>query len=485
MKLNFWKKETSDKTAELTKLLATREHYFDNIISGWNELIENPNKILREQGIGLNELERLTYDAHVSSCIQSRKAGVLSLDWEITESKDTRINKLLDAAFSELDIRTIISEMLDAPLYGFVPLEIYWELNDIGLLPYDIVSKPSWWFKWDKYNLLRFMKIDKAEGLVCPPKKFLTVRYNPRFNNPYGEPILAKCFYPVLFKKESLKLWSIFASKYGMPFIVGETEFDKKGKLLMDALMKLQADSITVAPEGTKVNFLQPSGASGDNYNLLIDFLNREISKLLLSQTLSSEQGESGSYALGKAHLDVRESVVESDKSLVEAAFNKLISWIVEVNIGEVPELPKFILYKPADVDKNLADRDKVLYDMGLRFKETYYKVAYGFKDGDFEIKEETEPTEQLPNEMPNDIKGTVKFSESNLVPEIALDDFTDANDTMIKPILKMINEAKSYDEIQQELIKMFPELNTDKIEDLLAKGILIANYSLLKEQKG
>ena len=485
MKLKFWDKSITENFDELRSLLATRENYFSEFDYGnMDELIDNPNKILRDQSINLKSLEKITYDPHVASCIQSRKSGVLSLEWETTESKDKQVNDLIEKSFSMLDVRTIIEEMLDAPLYGFIPCEVYWDYYDGYLLPYKIASKPVWWFKWDKFDLLRFMDKNHSQGVVCPPMKFIAVRHLPRFHNPYGDPLLSKCLYPVLMKKENLKLWGTSNTKYGMPFMVGTTEFDKQSSLLMQSLEKLQADGVTVVPAGTTINFLQGSNVNGEAYQRFIDFQNREISKILLSQTLSTEQGESGSYALGKAHLEVRESVVQSDKSLIEAAFNKLITWIIKINIGEVPVIPKFVLFKPADVDKNLADRDKVLYDMGTRFNEQYRNVAYGFKDDEFEIKAESEEIQPL--EPQNDIQGTLKFSEQTdeNIPEIPLDEFTKANNKLLKPIVDMINNAKNYDEITDEISKLFPELDTDAVEELIAQGILIANISAYENIK-
>lgn len=460
--------KSTDEAAELKSIVATRQK--GSWVTEWDELIENPNKIFEEQGITVKDLERLTYDPHVSSCIQSRKSGVLSLDWEITESKNAEVNTLLDKVFNKLNIRQIIEEMLDAPLFGYVPLEIYWEFEEGSLIPYDIISKPPQWFKYDSLNLLRFMSNDKLDGVVCPPRKFLVVRHRPRYKNPYGDPLLAKCFYPVLFKKGNLKLWTVFTQKYGMPFLAGTPSTSNQASLMADALSKLQADAFTVLPPDAKLEKISAESTSSDVYHSFISFCNAEISKLLLSQTLSTEQGDSGSYALGKAHLEVRESVVESDKTLIENAFNELIRWIVQINISPMPEYPKFVMFKPADVDKNLADRDKVLYDMGLRFTDKYYQVNYGLKQGEFSITEPTTPA---------------AFSDvADSIPEIALDDFSKASAKMLNPVLKMINDGKSFEEIESGILDLFPELATDDIQELIALGINVANTLAIQDRR-
>lgn len=80
-----------------------------------------------------------------------------------------------------------------------------------------------------------------------------------------------------------------------------------------------------------------------DLYLQLIKLANGEISKALLSETLTTEM-DSGSYAASVTHFKVRREVILGDKFLVEQTINKLIEYIAKVNNFETWNLPKFVL---------------------------------------------------------------------------------------------------------------------------------------------
>ncbi|MBE2188861.1 MAG: DUF935 family protein [Candidatus Kapabacteria bacterium] len=465
----FSEKNDTGKRPYPLGVIATRQAF---LFSALNELLPNPDVILQKNNETLETYKNFLYDAHVSSCVQSRKAGVLSLNWEINRggTKSTE-SEFIEEIFNSLNLRQIISEMLDAPLFGFKPIEIYWREVEGKIVPKELKGKPSWWFEFDSINMLRFKDRNKPKGVLLPNKKFLLLQHNATYDNPYGESILAKCYYPVIFKKGGMKLWSVFTQKYGMPFLHGKIGLGKgqeEAYELFNVLEKLQQDGIAVTEEEVSIDILESSKtSSADVYKNLLHFCNAEISKAILSQTLTTEQGDTGSYAMSQTHLQVRKDVVDSDKQLVEYWLNKLIEWIIEFNFESVSEMPRFVMYEEQDVDMTLAQRDQTLSSTGqVKFTKEYFKRNYGFKDDEIEISfEQTKP----------------QFSESDKILEKSAFDisqFDELTQSVLKPILEMINESKSYNEIQDKIIEMFPELDTTILEDYLAKGILLATGS-------
>lgn len=465
----FSEKNDTGKRPYPLGVIATRQAF---LFSALNELLPNPDVILQKNNETLETYKNFLYDAHVSSCVQSRKAGVLSLNWEINRggTKSTE-SEFIEEIFNSLNLRQIISEMLDAPLFGFKPIEIYWNEAEGKIVPKELKGKPSWWFEFDSINMLRFKDRNKPNGVLLPNKKFLLLQHNATYDNPYGESILAKCYYPVIFKKGGMKLWSVFTQKYGMPFLHGKIGLGKgqeEAYELFNVLEKLQQDGIAVTEEEVNIEIIESSKtSSADVYKNLLHFCNAEISKAILSQTLTTEQGDTGSYAMSQTHLQVRKDVVDADKQLVEYWLNKLIEWIIEFNFESVSEIPRFVMYEEQDVDMSLAQRDQTLSSTGqVKFTKEYFKRNYGFKDDEIEISfEQTKP----------------QFSESDIISEKSAFDiaqFDELTQSVLKPILEMINESKSYNEIQDKIIEMFPELDTTILEDYLAKGILLATGS-------
>ena len=113
-------------------------------------------------------------------------------------------------------------------------------------------------------------------------------------------------------------------------------------------------------------------------YEQLIDKMNAEISKAILGQTLTTEIGSTGSYAASNTHMGIRQDIIDSDKKLVEQTINQLIQWIYEINFSNA-EIPVFELYQEEDVDLALAQRDKILFDSGVKFTKEYFIKTYGF----------------------------------------------------------------------------------------------------------
>ena len=93
-------------------------------------------------------------DPHVFACTQSRKAGVLSLDWEINRGLDKDKNAVaIEELLKKLDIHKLISDILDATQFGYQALEIIWKKTKSGhVLPEKIIAKPPEWFCFDDDN---------------------------------------------------------------------------------------------------------------------------------------------------------------------------------------------------------------------------------------------------------------------------------------------------------------------------------------------
>ena len=120
------KKANSKKN--LTEEIATRKRAL-NFYSLAN-ILPDPDIVLRKQGKDMRIYKELMCDPHVFACVQSRKAGVLSLDWDINRGIDKDENtENIFKLLKSLDIHKLINDILDATLYGFQPLEIIWQKN--------------------------------------------------------------------------------------------------------------------------------------------------------------------------------------------------------------------------------------------------------------------------------------------------------------------------------------------------------------------
>jgi phage gp29-like protein len=382
-------KGNRESKSSLSSIIASRERSID-FMSAFSLYLPDPDPILKKAGKDIKVYRDLLSDAHAGACALSRKAGVKSLEWELDRGKSkSKQAKLITDLFANLDLDRIIGEILDAAMFGYAPIEIIWEKAGKYILPSDLAGKPPEWFNFSTDNELQFRTKEKWTGEPVPPRKFLLPRYNPTYDNPYGERVLSRCFWPVTFKRGGIKFWVVFTEKYGMPYAIGKHPRganEQERNDMLNMLERMVQDAIAVIPDDSSVDFLEAGtrSASADIYEKLLTFSNMEISKAILGQTLTTEMQSVGSYAAAQVHLEVREEIVDADKRLVENTLNTLIRWIYEINFSD-SGFPMFSMYEEEDVDKTLAERDKILVDSGVKFTRQYWLRTYKFDEEDIE----------------------------------------------------------------------------------------------------
>jgi phage gp29-like protein len=468
-------KKVSSKSG-ITEEIATRKRAL-NFYSLAN-ILPDPDIVLRKQGKDMRVYNELLCDPHVFACVQSRKSGVLSMEWELNRGSDKdEKSEIIEKLFAKLDIYKLISDILDATQFGFQPLEILWKREKNGyILPEKIISKPPEWFCFDDDNNLKFRTKENYYGEIVPDKKFLLAQNNPSYNNPYGERTLSRCFWAVTFKKGGLKFWVVFTEKYGMPHLIGKHPrgaSKEETNNLADLLEQMVQDAIAVIPDDSSVEIQEASkSSSAEIYEKLIDKMNAEISKAILGQTLTTEIGSSGSYAAANTHMGIRQDIIDSDKKLVEKTINQLIRWIYEINFSNA-EIPVFELYQEEDVDLTLAQRDKILADSGVKFTKEYFIKTYGFEDEDIDIREDIIPTQMSQYSQFKEepvIEGQKQVDD--LFKFLSETELNKQSQKMLAPLVSLLENCESYDEAYELLTDK--NLHTKQLEQSIQKALFL-----------
>lgn len=475
-----------DKSAVMSGEFATRRRAGD--LFGYGLNLPNPDEVLRNLGLEISVYKRLLVDSQVGACVSSRKSGTKSLEWGIDRGKaKSEAYRVVTDAFADLDIDRVIGEILDAPLYGYQALEVMWAKKDGYILPVDVVGKPQSWFTFDPENTLRFRSFTDPIGELLPEMKFLLSTHESTYENPYGFPVLSRCFWPVAFKKGGLKFWVTFVEKYGGAFAIGkhprglgQGEVDA----LASMLESMVQSAIAVIPDDSSVEIKEAGGkaASADIYERLLVYCDHQISKSIVGQTLTTEVNGTGSYAASKTHNEVRGEIVTADSKLVVRTLNTLIRWTCDINFGTSIERPVFKMWREEDVDEAQANRDKTLADTGqIRFTKKYWMREYGFEDGDIE---EVAPTSQGSGVPP------AEFSEGEprkpVFPDQAAIDEAGAKiaapsalqtamEAMLRPYIELIQNGASYEVVMERLAKTYPDMLPDQLTTLLERAIFAA----------
>lgn len=376
--------------------IATRDR-FD--VNQFYSVLPDPDQILIDNDYDFSVYRDLLLDPHLMATIQQRKMQVMQMDWElmIGESAESKVVSEISEIFKSLPLEEIISDMMDAIFFGFSILEINWQKKDGLIIPAEILDKPQEWFIFDKNNELRLRKYKYGyylyeEGEKLPPYKFLLTQHKPSFTNPYGERILSRCYWPVQFKKGGIEYWQLMMERYGMPYLIGRypnTYTDVQKTEFLEQLKQMIVDNITIFDEALGIELKEsPQYDVGQLYENLVKYHNKEISKAVLTVTLTTEMEKAGSYKASEIHKEMLSFLGTSDKKLVESSLNKIIDYYCEVNYGKIPK-PKIRLTLKDRVIEESAERDKMLTEMGVKFSKEYFMRRYNLSEGDFVLNDQ------------------------------------------------------------------------------------------------
>ena len=465
------------KPKSLTEHIASRGRSFDAQALGM--YLPNPDPILKAQGKDIKVYRDLRSSALVGGNIRRRKSSVLALECDLKRGNaPVRIERFVRDWLADLDLDRIIREMLDAPLYGFQPIELMWRPVGMNIVPEDLLGKPAEWFLYDQENNLRFRARDAGlTGELCDPQRFVVARQDATYNNPYGFADLSMCFWPVIFMKGGLKFWVQFTEKYGSPWVIGKHPRGAstgETDLLLDSLEAMVQDAVAVIPDDSSIEIMEAAGKAGsaDVYRELLVYCRSEINVGLLGQNQTTEANSNRASAT--AVLEVTKDIRDGDKGIVAATMNAVIRRLVDLNFGENVIAPVYELWEQEEIDKTQADRDKSLTEAGVKFTPQYWKRTYNLQDGDIV---ETAADERGP-----------AFAEPTLKPildQVALDQAIDSlpaellqeqAEQLVAPVLEALQRGRSDSEALGLLAEVYPQMDDQALQQTLARLLFIAD---------
>lgn len=404
---------------KLTSEWATRDKL--EFLNRLMTVLPDPDEILAENGYDFKIYRDLLTDPHLTATVQQRKLQILQMDWEVVESAErigqsakgkvqsdpstslrmtnqTDIKKKAEKILNDLPLQRIMSEILDCILFGMTIQEITYAFNEFGELdPIRIEAKPQEWFIFNSNNELRLRKKSTAgiylfeEGEALPELKFVVNRYHATYDNPYGDKILSRCYWPITFKRAATEFWQLMVERYGMPFLMGyhpagwnQAQIDT----FLDQLKEMINENVYAFPDTLKdmIELKEsPQYDIGQLYEFLIRHHNTEVSKAVLTVTLTTDMQGVGSYKAAEIHKEMLSYIGLSDKKIVEDGINRILQYWTFLNWGHF-DSPKIRLKKKEKIVDESERRDEVLSKIGVRFTKEYFKKRYRLEDSDFEL---------------------------------------------------------------------------------------------------
>lgn len=362
-----------------------------------NNVLPDPDEIMAKGMLSYSDFVNLERDAHVSSCIQQRMSMTLShrirvergegSSGPLAERAVTICKRMLD--LWGLNRINTISQILWARLIGMQPFELnYFFDNEVGAIiaerPLDTLPE---WFVYTPDGELRFRRsMVSLDTKPIPPFKILNARNFPTMRNPYGKKLLSPCYWPGIFKRGGMRFFAEYAEKFGMPNLLVKSAKDTNTPAVKKFVAQLMAMArkgiiVTSGDYDVSLNDMETKYQTTHLYDSFMDAMDKEISKALLGQTLTTDEG--GSRAQGDIHKQILETLWKSDDEFVSSVLNDLFQIVTFINFGADVIAPVARVGESMGLER--LDRDAKLRDVhGVDFTDDYIMRNYDLQPGDF-----------------------------------------------------------------------------------------------------
>lgn len=488
--------EENKKEKPITDEIATTDKDID-IYAGWIKRLENPDPTLRTEagGKGLKLYDEVDRDSHAGSVLQSRYLSVVGKDWEILPGKsgikegrptatpqDEIIAEFVKARLEDCNFNQVRLELLQAILYGFYVAEVLWEYADGAVKIKKIIGKHPRRFCFTLERELRLLTPQNMiDGEDVPAKKFIVFTYADS-DNPYGKGIGRKLWWPVWFKKHGIKFWLTFLEKFAMPTPVGKyppgTE-PKQQQALLDAIDAIQHETGIKIPDTMAIDLLEASRAGQVSYESICDYMDKQMSKTVLCQTATTE-GTPGKLGNEEAQGETKQEVVEADSDLLDDCLNEgLIPWTVDYNFPAVKEYPKIKTRAEKKPDlKEQSEIDKtVTVDIGVPVGTKYFYKTYGIPEPDAG-EDLVKPALPMSGGEFAERKSRYTPEQENIegLVEETTKQAQAAMSGILEPVKKMIASATSLEDLRDNLLQVYSEMDPAELEELMARTMYVAD---------
>jgi len=354
----------------------------------YNKVLSPTDTILQSKGgiANLGIYKELLRDDQVQATWGQRRLALTGCETIVEDGADDALSKAAAEALRE-ELKNLLwdditDKQLFAVFYGWGVAEVMWKPNGDRISFDRIVVRDRARFRFGRKVEL-FLWESTAGWVQMPERKFWVINNGAdHHDEPFGLGLAHMLYWPVFFKRADIKYWLIFLEKFGMPTAVAKmppgamTDSAQRARALA-MLRQIATDAGVLMPDNVEVELLEAARSGAADYKSLHDAMNAAISKIVVGQTMTTDNGSSKSQA--EVHADVALKIVKADSDLLCGSFNAgPVKWWTEWNFpGAVPPRVYRMTEPPADLSAQ-ADTDKKVSDLGYEADEDYIKETYG-----------------------------------------------------------------------------------------------------------
>lgn len=431
-------------------------------------------------------------DLHYLSVIGTRKRAVAQLDITVVPAsdapEDARAAELVEAALGRDCLEDEVVDILDAVGKGYSATEIVWDMSERQWMPARLEWRDPRWFELDRVDG-RTLRLRTEEGpQPLPAWKFVTHHHKAKSGLPIRGGLARAAAWGYLFKNYDLKDWIAFIEVYGMPLRVGKfhpSASDEDKAILLRAVANIGTDAAAIVPESMMIEFVE-TGASretGQLYKEMAEYIDKQISKAVLGQTLTTEVGDSGSYAAGKVHDGVRGDIERSDAKQLAATLNRdLMRPLIDLNLGPRPAYPHIEIARPEQDDMALLTESVAkLVPLGLRVSAREIRGKLGLedpKDDDELLSPAAPPRDVPPGAPPRDrtalaAAGAVEADsvDALILELLEADGWEPVMEEVVAPLREVLGKARTPEAARAALAAAVASIEPERLTELLARA--------------
>ncbi len=265
------------------------------------------------------------------------------------------------------------------------------------------------WFKdYKKGEIIEVELIDRR--LVVPELKMLLSEFELNKGLPYKEyfpqlmycqmydsiGLLEKAAPYTILKRHSWGSWDEFEELFGIPIRIAKvaSQSETVKKEVAGWLEEMGSAPYGVFPIGTEIEIKENTKADAFNvFYQKIKALDAEMSKLILHQTMTTDNGSSRSQ--GEVHENTYKELITADKKQLLSLLNENLVPAMRAIGYNIPEGHKIKINQTKDPNEQIKI-DGELMRSGVRLKSTYLEKTYGVEIEDQPATEEEETKGKL-----------------------------------------------------------------------------------------
>ena len=337
-------------------------------------------------------------DAHLFAVANTRRLSLTGLDWQVVSAADVRdgINRTLadeTAGYCREVLNDLpgfeetLQHLSLAVGRNISAAELVWEFVGGSFRVVDIAPVDFLRLTFDAFDRLRILtEAEPTLGIEPAANKFIVHAPHSASGHPQRGGLLRVTAMVYLAKNLALKDWMIFAEVFGMPVRIARyepTATPEEKRELLSMLESLGSNAAGIFSRAVDLQIIEANrGTSGPPYERLVEFLNREMSKAWLGQTLTTDvAGQRGSFAASAVHENVRRDILTDDiRKEARTIRRDLLSPLTTFQFGADAPVPYFQRrIKTIDDPRELSELlDVAVNQLGARVPADWAHEALG-----------------------------------------------------------------------------------------------------------